>query len=361
MKNVTLVLLVLLLTITGFGQVNSKAGLLKIAETYYQSLNTFTTSVMTRYSNSFIVDTPVFHYSCYVDKGTNRAFFGYNPERGYLVEDGKEFAVNLKDKEVLPVKSKGSIYNSQFRYFPFIDLEGFLGQFGTELLDFREVDTAYFLTGKTWTVEFRKNGSVRRAARQEYEPQSKTSVYNEWNFSECNPPAENPEAVAFASMVTGIKNWPEAKKPEQPARRKADNPKHFDREQFSRAEVAAMLGGISLEGKTILLDVFFQGCYPCVLAYPYIEEIYQHRDSGLVVIGMDSFVKDSATLEAYRKKHNINYPVISGEAAHQFTQQLGVAAWPSFIVIDPDGKITDYRTGFSKELLERIKKKFGVK
>src|SRR3982750_1086355 len=161
MRTFSLLLIVSLFTTAGFSQVKSRAALVEASKAYYQSLNTFTASVQTRYTNSFIVDTPSFHYSCYVNKEASRAFFGFNTDRGYLVEGDKEFAVNLKAKEVLPLTSKGSMYSSQMRYFPFIDFDLFLGQFGTELLEFRDADTAYFLTGKTWTIEFRKDYSVR--------------------------------------------------------------------------------------------------------------------------------------------------------------------------------------------------------
>ena len=102
-----------------------------------------------------------------------------------------------------------------------------------------------------------------------------------------------------------------------------------------------------LNGKKILIDVFFQGCFPCVKSYPYLAELYANKDSNTLILGIDSMPKDSLTAEAYLRKYNIKYPVLTGEMAENIAHALSVSLWPTMVLIDENGKVLLYHSGFS--------------
>src|SRR5262249_24589852 len=104
----------------------------------------------------------------------------------------------------------------------------------------------------------------------------------------------------------------------------------------------------SLKGKVVLLDFWTSWCGPCRQAMPALETINrEYTDRGLVILGIDAG-EDRQTVENFLKTTPASYPVaLSTES--DILSAFKVTAYPTYVLIDANGKIVAYQTGFSGE------------
>jgi len=101
-------------------------------------------------------------------------------------------------------------------------------------------------------------------------------------------------------------------------------------------------------GKIILLDFWTFCCINCMHVIPELKKLEQKYDQELVVIGVHSakFQNEKGT-EAIRQailRYEIEHPVVN-DNEFQIWSQYGVHAWPSFVLINPKGKIIGVHSG----------------
>ena len=103
-----------------------------------------------------------------------------------------------------------------------------------------------------------------------------------------------------------------------------------------------------LRGKVVLLDFWTYCCINCIHVLPdlaYLEEKYANE---LVVIGVHSAKfdneKDSAAIREAILRYEIRHPVVN-DANMVIWRKFGVRAWPTFVLIDPDGNYCGYVSG----------------
>jgi len=103
----------------------------------------------------------------------------------------------------------------------------------------------------------------------------------------------------------------------------------------------------SYRGRYVLLDFWAVACVPCRDAMPTLEAIHhEYKDRGLLILGID-VGEERRTVETFLKKTPAPYPTlldISSDVAELFH----VNSFPTFILIDPDGKVVDWKIGFLK-------------
>ncbi len=104
----------------------------------------------------------------------------------------------------------------------------------------------------------------------------------------------------------------------------------------------------ALKGKVILLDFWTYGCINCIHIIPDLKKLETKYEKNLVVIGVHSakFENEGET-ENIRKiilRYNIEHPVVN-DADFKIWNQYAVNAWPTQILIDPNGYIVGKYSG----------------
>ena len=104
----------------------------------------------------------------------------------------------------------------------------------------------------------------------------------------------------------------------------------------------------ALRGKVVLLDFWTYCCINCMHVIPDLKRLEAKYANELVVIGVHSakFTAESQT-ENIRQailRYGIEHPVIN-DRNMVLWRDYGIRAWPSFVLIDPAGKVVGYASG----------------
>ena len=97
-----------------------------------------------------------------------------------------------------------------------------------------------------------------------------------------------------------------------------------------------------LQGRAVLLDFFTPGCINCVHMLPAEKQLEDHFGERLVVIGIDSpkfsASKTKQGLEAFIQHYDLRHPIVL-DPDMGLWNAYGVQAWPTLILVGPDGSI----------------------
>ena len=111
---------------------------------------------------------------------------------------------------------------------------------------------------------------------------------------------------------------------------------------------AADISLASLRGKVVLLDFWTSGCINCLHVLDELRPLEQQYSDVLVVLGVHSpkFVHeaDADALAAAVERYDVHHPVLD-DPELQTWQQYAVRAWPTLVVIDPDGYVVAQMSG----------------
>ncbi len=103
-----------------------------------------------------------------------------------------------------------------------------------------------------------------------------------------------------------------------------------------------------LKGKVVLLDFWTFCCINCMHVIPDLHKLEEKYPNELVVIGVHSAKfnseKDSENIRNAILRYEIHHPVIN-DKDFQVWSSYGVRAWPSFALIDPNGKVVGMTSG----------------
>jgi DNA-binding beta-propeller fold protein YncE/cytochrome oxidase Cu insertion factor (SCO1/SenC/PrrC family) len=113
-----------------------------------------------------------------------------------------------------------------------------------------------------------------------------------------------------------------------------------------------------LRGKVVLLDFWTYCCINCMHVLPDLEYLEKKYNKELVVIGVHS-----AKFDNEQQTENIREAIVRYEIAHPVIndanmtvwRKFGIRAWPSVVLIDPEGNYCGYLSGEgNKVILDQI-------
>lgn len=103
-----------------------------------------------------------------------------------------------------------------------------------------------------------------------------------------------------------------------------------------------------LKGKVVLLDFWTYGCINCIHIIPDLKRLEEKYDEELVVIGVHSakFENEGETENIRRiiLRYELEHPVINDDEFEVWSE-YGARAWPTLVLIDPDGNVFGYHSG----------------
>ncbi len=112
--------------------------------------------------------------------------------------------------------------------------------------------------------------------------------------------------------------------------------------------VAQPLTMTALRGKVVLLDFWTYGCINCIHIIPDLKRLETEFDKELVIVGVHSakFKNEgnTANIRYIVQRYEVTHPVIN-DKDFQIWQTYGVEAWPTSILIDPQGKVLGMYSG----------------
>lgn len=103
-----------------------------------------------------------------------------------------------------------------------------------------------------------------------------------------------------------------------------------------------------LRGKVVLLDFWTYGCINCIHVIPDLQALEQKYADELVVIGVHSakFFNESETgnIRMIAQRYDRTHPIVN-DAEFDIWRSYTIRAWPSFILIDPEGNVLGRHEG----------------
>lgn len=166
---------------------------------------------------------------------------------------------------------------------------------------------------------------------------------------------ENPPATKKDSSINSV-------------RLKKDPPDEKEKKKVPAPELEGGLAWLNtagplsikkdLKGKIILLDFWTLCCINCIHIMPDLAKLEKKYPNELVVIGVHSAKfeneKDTNSIRKAILRYQIEHPVIN-DADHVIWDKYGVEAWPTMVMIDPEGNYLGQISGEGNyELLDEI-------
>jgi len=115
--------------------------------------------------------------------------------------------------------------------------------------------------------------------------------------------------------------------------------------------VAAPLSLRALRGKVVLLDFWTYGCVNCMHLLPDLKRLEAKYGPALVVVGVHSakFTNERHPDNIRRiiVRYDITHPVVN-DAAFAIWKAYGARAWPTQVLIDPEGYVVATASGEGK-------------
>lgn len=122
----------------------------------------------------------------------------------------------------------------------------------------------------------------------------------------------------------------------------------IDRPGLQWFNVAGPLSLADLRGRLVILDFWTFCCINCLHILPTLRRVEEAFPEEVVVVGVHSpkfpAERDPANLAAAIARHGIRHPVVN-DPDFQIWRQYAVRAWPTLVVVSPDGAVIGQHSG----------------
>ncbi|MEW5721227.1 MAG: TlpA disulfide reductase family protein [Chloroflexota bacterium] len=122
---------------------------------------------------------------------------------------------------------------------------------------------------------------------------------------------------------------------------------------FSLSGIDSQSYTLNASGARLMLAAFFKTTCPvCMLAWPYVEKIFQaYKDAGLAVWGISQHERDAS--KNFASKYGSTFPILV-DANWRVSKQYDPEVVPTLFLIDADSKIIERVASFDKAGLNRM-------
>ena len=118
-----------------------------------------------------------------------------------------------------------------------------------------------------------------------------------------------------------------------------------------------------LKGRVVLLDFFTPGCINCIHMLPDLARLEHEFGARLLILGVNSpkftASQRSGNIEGFIQRYDITHPILTDKGMTLWNY-YGVQAWPTLVLLDPQGRVVrqfigegDYR-GIRAAVLQTI-------
>jgi peroxiredoxin len=105
-------------------------------------------------------------------------------------------------------------------------------------------------------------------------------------------------------------------------------------------------------GKIVVLDFWYRGCGWCIRALPQVNQLVEEfKNQPVAFLGM-SIDEDVRNAKFVAQAMELKYPVLKVKEGLQ--QEYNVQAYPTLVLIGPDGIVRNLHIGFSTNLREDV-------
>jgi hypothetical protein len=220
--------------------------------------------------------------------------------------------------------------------------------------------------GKNWLVSTNKyavvidtaTGKIIRVIKTEFfEGKAGFTAYH---YMSQKDSIVNPFRKQMDELVHAATNFPIATLKD--LEKEAVSPQSFENTKFAFANLTAVNASnldSSINGKFLIFDFFYHACYPCHQMTGYILEWMPTMDtSKIMLVGIDPVDSDPAT-KKFIASRNIGYPIITGKLAKEIRTFYKIQAYPTLLLVAPDGTIKIVHEGMSKSFLKKAERIAG--
>ena len=110
----------------------------------------------------------------------------------------------------------------------------------------------------------------------------------------------------------------------------------------------------SLRGRYVMLDFWGSWCVNCIAAFPDMKAFYEHYRDKLEILGV-AFHDTKDKWKAAVEKNKLPWKlVIDTEGADSVAERYGIIAAPTYVLIDPEGKVVEWTIGSHESIEEYL-------
>lgn len=182
--------------------------------------------------------------------------------------------------------------------------------------------------------------------------------YNEWNISNAN--FDNYTAQDLELKFQTITKDYEFKDYQPPSKdanlplQKGNKVIDFKGQYLTKNKSKFDLADFS--DNIIILDFWYRTCPPCIKSIPQLNNIYKKYESkGVKLFGINNIDTDSLSRELlipFRKKENINYPIILTD--NSISEKYKIIGYPTLYIINKNGEVEYSKLGYSENMEKEI-------
>lgn len=107
----------------------------------------------------------------------------------------------------------------------------------------------------------------------------------------------------------------------------------------------------AFKGKKVLVEFWIKNCGYCMAAFPEMKDLQEKYGKSVDILAVNAY-DDRKEIDFFYKREKPAYKMLyNGE---KLANDLGIYAYPAFVILDESGKVIYSRSGFYKDQVEAV-------